>query len=185
MPKTFTVEVGGRILTFETGKMAAQASGAVFATYGETGVLITAVGSERLREGIDFLPLTVDYMEMSYAAGRIPGGFFRREIGRPSEKETLTSRLIDRPSAPYFPRAFITSCKSLPRFYQLTLRTIRISSPLTVLQQHWPSPTFPSKGPLPQCGWARLTASSWSIPPSPSSRKAASILSLPVLRRLW
>ena len=73
MPKTFTVEVGGRILTFETGKMAAQASGAVFATYGDTGVLVTAVGSERLREGIDFLPLTVDYMEMSYAAGRIPG----------------------------------------------------------------------------------------------------------------
>ena len=106
MPKTFTVEVGGRILTFETGKMAAQASGAVFATYGDTGVLVTAVGSERLREGIDFLPLTVDYMEMSYAAGRIPGGFFRREIGRPSEKETLTSRLIDRPIRPLFPKGF-------------------------------------------------------------------------------
>ena len=106
MSKTFTIEVGGRILTFETGKMAAQASGAVFATYGETGVLITAVGSDRLREGIDFLPLTVDYMEMSYAAGRIPGGFFRREIGRPSEKETLTSRLIDRPIRPLFPKGF-------------------------------------------------------------------------------
>ena len=106
MPKTFEVEVGGRTLTFETGKMAAQASGAVFATYGETGVLITAVGSDRLREGIDFLPLTVDYMEMSYAAGRIPGGFFRREIGRPSEKETLTSRLIDRPIRPLFPKGF-------------------------------------------------------------------------------
>jgi len=106
MSKTFTIEVGGRILTFETGKMAAQASGAVFATYGETGVLITAVGSDRLREGIDFLPLTVDYMEMSYAAGRIPGGFFRREVGRPSEKETLTSRLIDRPIRPLFPKGF-------------------------------------------------------------------------------
>jgi polyribonucleotide nucleotidyltransferase len=106
MPKTFEVEVGGRILTFETGKMAAQASGAVFAKYGETGVLVTAVGSDRLREGIDFLPLTVDYMEMSYAAGRIPGGFFRREIGRPSEKETLTSRLIDRPIRPLFPKGF-------------------------------------------------------------------------------
>jgi polyribonucleotide nucleotidyltransferase len=106
MSKTFTVEVGGRVLTFETGKMAAQASGAVFVTYGETGVLVTAVGSDRLREGIDFLPLTVDYMEMSYAAGRIPGGFFRREIGRPSEKETLTSRLIDRPIRPLFPKGF-------------------------------------------------------------------------------
>jgi len=106
MPKTFEVEVGGRVLTFETGKMAGQASGAVFARYGETGVLVTAVASDRLREGIDFLPLTVDYLEMSYAAGRIPGGFFRREIGRPSEKETLTSRLIDRPIRPLFPKGF-------------------------------------------------------------------------------
>jgi polyribonucleotide nucleotidyltransferase len=106
MPQTFAVEVGGRTLSFETGKMAAQASGAVFVKYGETGVLVTAVASERLREGIDFLPLTVDYLEMSYAAGRIPGGFFRREIGRPSEKETLTSRLIDRPIRPLFPKGF-------------------------------------------------------------------------------
>ncbi|AEB10117.1 Polyribonucleotide nucleotidyltransferase [Desulfobacca acetoxidans DSM 11109] len=106
MAKTFEVEVGGRILAFEIDKMAAQASGAVFARYGDTGVLVTAVASDRLREGIDFLPLTVDYLEMSYAAGRIPGGFFRREIGRPSEKETLTSRLIDRPIRPLFPKGF-------------------------------------------------------------------------------
>jgi polyribonucleotide nucleotidyltransferase len=106
MPQTFAVEVGGRILSFETGKMAGQANGAVFVKYGETGVLVTAVASDRLREGIDFLPLTVDYLEMSYAAGRIPGGFFRREIGRPSEKETLTSRLIDRPIRPLFPKGF-------------------------------------------------------------------------------
>ncbi len=106
MPQTFAVEVGGRTLSFETGKMAAQANGAVFVKYGETGVLVTAVASDRLREGIDFLPLTVDYLEMSYAAGRIPGSFFRREIGRPSEKETLTSRLIDRPIRPLFPKGF-------------------------------------------------------------------------------
>lgn len=106
MPQTFAVEVGGRILSFETGKMAGQANGAVFVKYGETGVLVTAVASDRVREGIDFLPLTVDYLEMSYAAGRIPGGFFRREIGRPSEKETLTSRLIDRPIRPLFPKGF-------------------------------------------------------------------------------
>ncbi len=106
MPQTFAVEVGGRTLSFETGKMAGQANGAVFVKYGETGVLVTAVASDRLREGIDFLPLTVDYLEMSYAAGRIPGSFFRREIGRPSEKETLTSRLIDRPIRPLFPKGF-------------------------------------------------------------------------------
>jgi polyribonucleotide nucleotidyltransferase len=84
--------------------MAFQASGAVLVRYGETTVLVSAVMSERPREGVDFLPLTCDYLEMAYAAGRIPGGFFRREIGRPSEKETLTSRLIDRPLRPLFPK---------------------------------------------------------------------------------
>jgi polyribonucleotide nucleotidyltransferase len=84
--------------------MAGQANGAVLVRYGDCAVLVTAVMSDQPREGIDFLPLTVDYLEMAYAAGRIPGGFFRREIGRPSEKETLTSRLIDRPLRPLFPK---------------------------------------------------------------------------------
>ncbi len=104
MSTKYTVEVGGRDLSFEVGKMAGQASGAVLVRYGESAVLVTAVMSDRPREGIDFLPLTCDYLEMAYAAGRIPGGFFRREIGRPSEKETLTSRLIDRPLRPLFPK---------------------------------------------------------------------------------
>jgi len=104
MSTTYEVEVGGRTLSFEIGRMAFQASGAVVVRYGETAVLVTAVMSDRPREGIDFLPLTCDYLEMAYAAGRIPGGFFRREIGRPSEKETLTSRLIDRPLRPLFPK---------------------------------------------------------------------------------
>jgi polyribonucleotide nucleotidyltransferase len=104
MLTTYEVEVGGRTLSFEIGRMAFQASGAVVVRYGETAVLVTAVMSDRPREGIDFLPLTCDYLEMAYAAGRIPGGFFRREIGRPSEKETLTSRLIDRPLRPLFPK---------------------------------------------------------------------------------
>jgi polyribonucleotide nucleotidyltransferase len=104
MSTKYTVEVGGRNLSFEVGEMAGQASGAVLVRYGESAVLVTAVMSDRPREGIDFLPLTVDYLEMAYAAGRIPGGFFRREIGRPSEKETLTSRLIDRPLRPLFPK---------------------------------------------------------------------------------
>ncbi len=98
------VEVGGRPLIFETGQVAKQASGSVLMRYGDTVVIVAATKEDRVREGIDFLPLMVDYQEMSYSAGRIPGGFFRREIGRPSEKETLTSRLIDRPIRPLFPK---------------------------------------------------------------------------------
>jgi polyribonucleotide nucleotidyltransferase len=92
---------GGRKLVLETGRVARQADGAVLATYGETTVLATAVAAKSPREGVDFLPLTVDYQEKYYAAGRIPGGYFKRE-GRPTEKETLVSRLIDRPIRPLF-----------------------------------------------------------------------------------
>jgi polyribonucleotide nucleotidyltransferase len=106
MKEIVEIEVGGRRFKVETGEMAKQASGAVLASYGETVVLVTAVGEERIREGIDFLPLSVDYMEKGFAVGRIPGGFFRREIGRPSERETLTSRLIDRPIRPLFPKKY-------------------------------------------------------------------------------
>jgi len=92
---------GGKLLTFETGKIARQADGAVMVTYGGTTVLCTAVGASTAKPGIDFFPLTVNYQEKTFAAGRIPGGFFKRE-GRPSEKETLVSRLIDRPIRPLF-----------------------------------------------------------------------------------
>jgi len=92
---------GGRKLVLETGKIARQADGAVVATYGESKVLATVVAAKEPREGVDFLPLTVDYQEKFYAAGRIPGGYFKRE-GRPTEKETLVSRLIDRPIRPLF-----------------------------------------------------------------------------------
>src|SRR3982075_4460622 len=97
---------GGRRLVLETGKIARQADGAVLATYGETTVLCTAVAAKSAKAGQDFFPLTVNYQEKTYAAGRIPGGFFKRE-GRPTEKETLTSRLIDRPIRPLFPEGFI------------------------------------------------------------------------------
>ena len=99
------IEWGGRTLTLETGKMARQADGAVVARYGDTVVLCTVVGAKVPREGIDFFPLSVHYVEKTYAAGKIPGGFFKRE-GRPSEKETLTSRLIDRPIRPLFVKGF-------------------------------------------------------------------------------
>ena len=96
---------GGRKLVLETGKIARQANGAVMATYGETKVLCTVVGAKSVKPGIDFFPLTVNYQEKAFAAGKIPGGFFKRE-GRPSEKETLVSRLIDRPIRPLFADGF-------------------------------------------------------------------------------
>jgi polyribonucleotide nucleotidyltransferase len=106
MFETTNLELGGRKLTFETGKMAKQAHGSVVARYGDTVVLATACMDNRATEK-DFLPLTVDYREYTYAAGKIPGGFFKRE-GRPSERETLTSRLIDRPLRPLFPEGWAT-----------------------------------------------------------------------------
>jgi len=99
------IEWAGRTLVLETGKIARQASGAVMATYGDTKVLCTVVAMDSERPGIDFFPLSVHYVEKTYAAGRIPGGFFKRE-GRPSEKETLTSRLIDRPIRPLFVKGY-------------------------------------------------------------------------------
>ena len=99
------IEWAGRPLVLETGRIARQADGAVLATYGETSVLATVVGATEERPGIDFFPLTVNYQEKTFAAGKIPGGFFKRE-GRPSEKETLTSRLIDRPIRPLFAEGY-------------------------------------------------------------------------------
>ncbi len=107
MPMTkVEFEVNGLPYVLETGRLAKQANGAVLASHGETVVLATAVSSGKPREGVDFLPLMVDYQEMYYSSGRIPGNYFRREIGRPSEKETLTSRFIDRPLRPLFPEGY-------------------------------------------------------------------------------
>jgi len=100
-----SIQYGAHELTIETGEIARQADGAVMVSYGDTVVLVAVTSKSEVKEGQDFFPLTVDYMEKTYAAGKIPGGFFKRE-GRPSEKETLTSRLIDRPLRPLFPEAF-------------------------------------------------------------------------------
>lgn len=103
--KKVEVEIRDKKLILETGKIAKQADGAVLAQYGDTVVLATAVADKTPKEGLDFFPLTVDYQEKAYSAGKIPGGFFKRE-GRPTEKEVLTSRLIDRPVRPLFPKGF-------------------------------------------------------------------------------
>src|SRR5262249_10198127 len=106
MIHTFEVDLGDRKITLETGKMAKQANGAVVVRSGDSVVLVTACGAEEPKPGAGFFPLTVDYREYTYAAGKIPGGFIKRE-GRPSEKEILTSRLIDRPIPPLFPEGFL------------------------------------------------------------------------------
>src|SRR5881398_1844545 len=100
-----SVEIGGREITFETGKLAKQADGAVAIRSGDTVVLATAQGRMEAREGADFFPLTVDVEERMYAAGKIPGGFFKRE-GRATERATLTARMIDRPIRPLWPKGF-------------------------------------------------------------------------------
>lgn len=105
-PVVKTFQYGGETVTLETGRIARQATGAVMVTMGDTQVLVTVVGAKGVKEGQDFFPLSVHYIEKAYAAGKIPGGFFKRE-GRPSEKETLTSRLIDRPIRPLFPNGFM------------------------------------------------------------------------------
>ena len=102
---SFSMELGGRRLIVEQGKMAKQANGAVLVRYGDTVVLVTATASAEPREGVDFFPLTVDYEEKMYAAGKIPGGFIKRE-GRPSSDAVLCARLIDRPIRPLFPEGF-------------------------------------------------------------------------------
>ncbi|MFO0101858.1 MAG: polyribonucleotide nucleotidyltransferase, partial [Betaproteobacteria bacterium] len=102
---TKSFQYGAHTVTLETGEIARQSSGAVLVSMDDTVVLATVVARKQAKAGQDFFPLTVDYVEKTYAAGKIPGGFFKRE-GRPSEKETLTSRLIDRPIRPLFPDGF-------------------------------------------------------------------------------
>ncbi len=105
MSKLFSTDFAGRSISLKADYVAGQADGSILATYGETVVLVTAVSLKTIREGVDFLPLTVDYQEMTYAAGKIPGGFFKRE-GRLNEKEILTSRIIDRSIRPLFPKHY-------------------------------------------------------------------------------
>jgi len=105
MIKRVEIDYYGRPLSIEVGKVAKQADGAAMVRYGETVVLVTAVAAREARENLDFFPLTVDYQEKTFAAGKIPGGFFKRE-GRPSEKEILTCRIIDRSIRPLFATGF-------------------------------------------------------------------------------
>jgi polyribonucleotide nucleotidyltransferase len=142
--QTRELQLGQRTLRLETGKLAKQAGGSVIVRYGDSVVLVTACRANTPREGIDFLPLTVDYREYTYASGRIPGGFFKRE-GKPAEKEVLTSRVIDRPIRPLFPPGW---------------RTTRTCSPSPARRPRWRSPTSPSRRRSPAFGSASSAATS-------------------------
>src|ERR1019366_9186369 len=146
------VDLGGRKITLETGKMAKQAGGAVVVRSGDAVVLVTACMADQPKVGAGFFPLTVDYREYTYSAGKIPGGFIKRE-GRPSEKEVLTSRLIDR-SGRCSPTAFCTKPRSSPWFCRPTPNRIRTRSPSRARRRLWRSAKFP----FPTCWQAFASA---------------------------
>jgi polyribonucleotide nucleotidyltransferase len=155
MKQEVTVELaGGKRLTFETGRMAKQASGAVVVTQGDNVVLATAVAAPDPKEGLDFFPLTVDYREYTYAGGRIPGGFIKRE-GRPSEREVLTCRQIDRPIRPMFPKNFRNETQVIALVCPRTKITIPTWWASTPLERPWRFPTSLSAAPSARCAWAR------------------------------
>ncbi len=148
-------ELGGRTITIETGHLAKQANGSVTVRCGDTIVLVTACAAPDPREGIDFLPLTVDYLEKNFAAGKIPGGFFKRE-GKPSEKETLTSRFIDRPIRPLFPEGWACETQVIALVLSAdadndpdTLAMIGASAALTISN-------IPFNGPIAGCRIGRI-----------------------------
>ena len=172
-------------LQLETGKLAKQAGGSVIVRYGDSVVLVTACRAANPREGIDFLPLTVDYREYTYASGRIPGGFFKRE-GKPAEKEVLTSR-VHRPADP----------AALPAGWRYETQIIALVLSADSGERHRRarasparrrrsrSPRFRSRRRSPASASASSTASTSSIRPSSSASRASSISSSPAARTAW
>jgi polyribonucleotide nucleotidyltransferase len=158
--KTFAL-ADGRKITIETGKLAKQADGSVVVRMGDTMLLATVVATQEAREGADFLPLSVDYQEKFASAGKIPGGFLRRE-GKLSDLEVLTSRLVDRAIRPLFPDDYHADTQ-----VNIFLISADPEVPPVALAA-WPPrlpcrfPTFPSSAPSPKYGLPKLTASTWS-----------------------
>jgi polyribonucleotide nucleotidyltransferase len=166
---------GGKRLVFETGRIAKQASGSALVTLGDSVVLATAVASPDPKEGIDFFPLTVDYREYAYAGGRIPGGFIKRE-GRPSEKEILTCRQIDRPIRPLFPDGF----RNETQVIALVLSADKENDPdvvgINAAGARWRFRIFPSAPRLARSVSGVWMASLSSIPPTPSAASTMNII---------
>jgi polyribonucleotide nucleotidyltransferase len=146
MYKKISAEIGGKVITFETGKLAKQTDGSVVVSCGDSIVLVTVV-AEKVEKNMGFMPLTIEYQERMYAAGRIPGSYFRREIGRPSEKEVLTCRLIDRPLRPLFPDGYMSETQVIatvfsadPEFDPDVLAMNGASFALTLSDIPWAGP---------------------------------------------
>ena len=151
------ITLGARSLSIETGKLAKQADGSVIVRSGDTMVIVTACRAANERVGIDFLPLTVDYREYTYASGRIPGGFFKRE-GKPAEKEVLTSRLIDRPIRPLFPSGWRYETQIVALLISADSDNDSDVLAITGASAALRSPRFPSRRRLPACASASSTA---------------------------
>ena len=160
MAHTVELKVGAETLTLQTGRLAKQANGAVYAQYAGSAVLATVCCSAKEIEGLDYVPLQVEYNEKAYASGKIPGSIFRRE-GRPRDREILVSRLIDRPMRPLFHKSFSRDIQVVP-----TVVSADQVNPPDVLGHRGgiprpsPSPTYRSRDRSPACGWPSLTATS-------------------------
>ena len=168
MTKNITIDVRGKELSLKTGKMARQADGSVIAQYGDTVILATAVSSKTPREGLDFFPLTIDYLEKTYAAGKIPGGFFKRE-GRPTEKEVLTSRLIDRPIRPLFPKGYKCETQGIVNVLSYGDENIADILGITAMSAALQISDIPFKDPV---GAVRIGRVSGSFVINPDQREA-------------
>lgn len=149
---------GNHKVRMETGEIARQASGAVLLDMDDTVVLATVVGAKNAKPGQDFFPLTVDYIEKTYAAGKIPGGFFKRE-GRPSENETLTSRLIDRPLRPLFPEGFYNEVQVVIHVLSINRKCRPTSRRWWPLRPRWPCRACRSTARWAPPAWVTRTAS--------------------------
>src|SRR5438034_57144 len=176
-PTTLSVEIAGREITFETGKLAKQADGAVVVREGDTMVLATAQGKTEAREGADFFPLTVDVEERMYAAGKIPGGFFKRE-GRPTERAILTARMIDRPIRPLWPKGFKNEVQVI-----CTTLSADLVTPHDILCINGASAALmisplPFLGPVGAVRIGQIAGEFVVNPPLPSSHDRASTLDL-------
>ena len=169
--KSASICPAARSIRFETGKLAKQAHGSCIVRIGDNVVLATACANPEPREGIDFFPLTVDYREYTYAAGRIPGGFIKRE-GRPSEREILTSRQIDRPIRPLFPEGFRCETQVIAMVLSADTENDPDVSGINGASVALSVPTFRSTVPSAPCASAAWTASSSSIPRMTSSAPA-------------
>ncbi len=148
-------EIGGKKVTIETGRMARQADGSTIIRLGDTMVLATAVADKKIKEAGDFFPLTIDYQEKTYSAGKIPGGFFKRE-GRPSEKETLTSRLVDRPIRPLFPKGFHSDTQGIVSVLSFGTENVADVMGVTAMSASLMISDIPFNGPVSAVRLGRL-----------------------------